>query len=315
MGWILAGVLAVVLLPARIPPWRRASPRSVRMRMPSNARERSSRTRAAAPAPVKRTAPTRSACRARSSWPTSPPSSRRSSAASSSRSARTRPSAESRTPPCAASLKKNNKVKASIVGSPAKCKKGSACGALLGFYSKFDACAADGTCAGPKPTTTTTTAPTTTAPPTTTTRPPHRPPRRRRRPPPRPPHRPRRRRRRPPPRPPHRPRRRRPRPRPRPPHRPRRRPRALPRFDFGITAVVSDAPQLAGRQRVVRYGELRRHRLGPSGNISTSPVTPARSAARPVRYVQPESATSDLQHGWCRGEPAGERSSGLLELE
>jgi hypothetical protein len=67
-------------------------------------------------------------------------------------------------------LKKKNNVKSSIVGSPDKCKKGSACGALLGYYSKFDACAADGTCAGPKPTTTTTAAPTTTtATPTTTT--------------------------------------------------------------------------------------------------------------------------------------------------
>jgi hypothetical protein len=59
-------------------------------------------------------------------------------------------------------LKKKNKVKASIVGSADKCKKGSACGALLGFYSTFDACAADGTCAGPKPTTTTTSSTTTT---------------------------------------------------------------------------------------------------------------------------------------------------------
>src|SRR5262249_17448538 len=47
--------------------------------------------------------------------------------------------------------KKNGKVKASIVGSEAKCKKGSACGALLGFYSTSDACADDGTCAGPPP--------------------------------------------------------------------------------------------------------------------------------------------------------------------
>ena len=58
-------------------------------------------------------------------------------------------------------LKKNGKgVKASIVKTATKCKKGSACGAMLGFYSTFDACAADGTCAGP---------PTTTATPTTTT--------------------------------------------------------------------------------------------------------------------------------------------------
>jgi hypothetical protein len=45
--------------------------------------------------------------------------------------------------------KKNGKVKASIVKTAAKCKKGSACGAMLGLYSTFDACAADGTCAGP----------------------------------------------------------------------------------------------------------------------------------------------------------------------
>ena len=51
--------------------------------------------------------------------------------------------------------KGSGKVKASIVGNPAKCKKGSACGALLGLYSKFDACAQDGTCAGPVTTTTT----------------------------------------------------------------------------------------------------------------------------------------------------------------
>jgi hypothetical protein len=67
-------------------------------------------------------------------------------------------------------VKKNTKVKGSIVASPAKCKKGTPCGADLGFYSTFDACAADGTCAGPITTTTTTSPPTTTtAPPTTTT--------------------------------------------------------------------------------------------------------------------------------------------------
>lgn len=62
--------------------------------------------------------------------------------------------------------KKNGKVKASIVKSAAKCKKGSACGAMLGLYSTFDACAADGTCAGPVTTTTTpgSTTTTTTAP-------------------------------------------------------------------------------------------------------------------------------------------------------
>jgi hypothetical protein len=47
-------------------------------------------------------------------------------------------------------LKKNDKVKSSIVGSADKCK-GSACGALLGYYGTSDACAEDGTCAGPKP--------------------------------------------------------------------------------------------------------------------------------------------------------------------
>jgi hypothetical protein len=36
-------------------------------------------------------------------------------------------------------------VKASIVGSASKCT-GSACGAMLGLYSKFDACSTDGTC-------------------------------------------------------------------------------------------------------------------------------------------------------------------------
>jgi hypothetical protein len=46
-------------------------------------------------------------------------------------------------------LKKNGKVKASIVKTATKCKKGSACGAMLGLFSTFDACAADGTCAGP----------------------------------------------------------------------------------------------------------------------------------------------------------------------
>src|SRR5262245_6139713 len=56
------------------------------------------------------------------------------------------------------STKKNGQLKASIVKTATKCKKGSACGAMLGFYSTFDACAADGTCAGP-PTTTTTALP------------------------------------------------------------------------------------------------------------------------------------------------------------
>jgi phosphatidylinositol-3-phosphatase len=79
---------------------------------------------------------------------------------------------------CCVRKKKNGKIKASIVGSAAKCKKGSACGALLGFFSTSDACADDGTCAGPPTTTTTlpqtttsTLSPTTTstAAPTTTT--------------------------------------------------------------------------------------------------------------------------------------------------
>ena len=52
-------------------------------------------------------------------------------------------------------VSKKNGVKASIVNSSLKCKKGSACGAILGLYSTSDACAADGTCAGPTTTTTT----------------------------------------------------------------------------------------------------------------------------------------------------------------
>ncbi len=59
------------------------------------------------------------------------------------------------------SLNKRDQVKASIAGSASKCK-GSACGAMLGFFSKFDACSTDGTCAGPTSTTTTTLSPTTT---------------------------------------------------------------------------------------------------------------------------------------------------------
>src|SRR5262249_49303320 len=69
-------------------------------------------------------------------------------------------------------LKKNGKVKSSIVKSAGKGRKRIPGGAALGFYSKFDACAADGTCAGPVKTTTTTGPPTTpTAAPTTTTTP------------------------------------------------------------------------------------------------------------------------------------------------
>jgi len=63
-------------------------------------------------------------------------------------------------------LKKNGTLKKSIVKSADKCK-GSACGAVLGLYSTFDACAADATCAGPTTTTTTTPGNTT----TTTTQP------------------------------------------------------------------------------------------------------------------------------------------------
>ena len=66
-------------------------------------------------------------------------------------------------------LKKNGKVKSSIVGKTAKCKKGSACGAFLGFFSQFDACDADGTCAGPTTTTTTRPQTTSTVSPTSTT--------------------------------------------------------------------------------------------------------------------------------------------------
>jgi hypothetical protein len=69
------------------------------------------------------------------------------------------------------SLNKRNNVKASIVGSASKCKKGSACGAMLGLFSKFDACSTDGTCAGPTSTTTSSTTTTTGAPTTTTTAP------------------------------------------------------------------------------------------------------------------------------------------------
>jgi Putative metal-binding motif len=75
-------------------------------------------------------------------------------------------------------LRKSGKVKSSIVKSATKCQKGAACGASLGFYSTFDACAADGTCArptttntttGPSSTTTTTTSATTTTTTTSTT--------------------------------------------------------------------------------------------------------------------------------------------------
>src|SRR5262249_54698952 len=61
--------------------------------------------------------------------------------------------------------KNNGKVKASVVKTASKCK-GSACGALLGLFSTSDACATDGTCAGPAATTTTITGSTST---TTTT--------------------------------------------------------------------------------------------------------------------------------------------------
>src|SRR4029450_10980844 len=57
--------------------------------------------------------------------------------------------------------KANGKVKSSIVGNSAKCKKGNACSASLGFFSKFDPRPADGTPPGPPTTTTTTTVSTT----------------------------------------------------------------------------------------------------------------------------------------------------------
>src|SRR5262249_13861748 len=66
-------------------------------------------------------------------------------------------------------LKKNGKVKSSIVGKAAKCKKGNVCGAALGFFSTFDACDPDGTCAGPTTTTTTSPPPITSTTSTTTT--------------------------------------------------------------------------------------------------------------------------------------------------
>jgi hypothetical protein len=63
-------------------------------------------------------------------------------------------------------LRKNGDVRASIVGSPAACRKGTACGAALGLFTTTDACAADATCAGTATTSTTTTSmPTTTTPP------------------------------------------------------------------------------------------------------------------------------------------------------
>ncbi len=54
-------------------------------------------------------------------------------------------------------LRRNGSVKATIVGSPAACRKGSACGAALGRFGTADACAADATCAGAATSTTTTT--------------------------------------------------------------------------------------------------------------------------------------------------------------
>ena len=48
---------------------------------------------------------------------------------------------------------KKGKLKATVAGNPSKCK-GSACGAFLELFSKFDACATDGTCAGPVTSTT-----------------------------------------------------------------------------------------------------------------------------------------------------------------
>src|SRR5262249_44947552 len=43
--------------------------------------------------------------------------------------------------------KKSGKVVASVRKSTAQCGKGTACGASLGVYSTFDACAPSGTCA------------------------------------------------------------------------------------------------------------------------------------------------------------------------
>ena len=53
-------------------------------------------------------------------------------------------------------LRRNGEVRASVVGSPAACRKGTACGAALGLFTTSDACAADATCAGATTTTTTT---------------------------------------------------------------------------------------------------------------------------------------------------------------
>jgi hypothetical protein len=67
------------------------------------------------------------------------------------------------------SLKRNGKPRAKIVKNEFRCTRGSACGAILGLFSKFDACSDDGTCAGPVTTTTTSTTTTSTLAPVTTT--------------------------------------------------------------------------------------------------------------------------------------------------
>src|SRR5262249_6504297 len=54
-------------------------------------------------------------------------------------------------------LRRNGNVRASIVGSPTACRKGTACGAALGLFTTSDACSTDATCAGVATTSTTTT--------------------------------------------------------------------------------------------------------------------------------------------------------------
>jgi hypothetical protein len=61
--------------------------------------------------------------------------------------------------------KKSGNVVASIRALATNCKKGTACGASLGLYSTFDACAPTGTCAQEATTTTTPSTTTTTIPP------------------------------------------------------------------------------------------------------------------------------------------------------
>ena len=54
-------------------------------------------------------------------------------------------------------LRRNGSVKASIVGSPEACRKGTPCGAALGLFTTSNACSADATCAGVATTSTTST--------------------------------------------------------------------------------------------------------------------------------------------------------------